>query len=157
MSSPANALYEIILAAYTSTKYVNYLAVSGLTMLIADYLHTLPDEIRLMWPAAFSLPKVLFFVVRYYALLHGVFSMTYSLPTNPTADYCSSAFVRVALSTKLTIIASEGSFELAIHQLWKLTKAPPAILLIRVYAFAGRDKALLAFIIIQFIVSDSPF
>ncbi|KAJ2931036.1 hypothetical protein H1R20_g6058, partial [Candolleomyces eurysporus] len=131
-TSPA-ALYEMIVGAYHSTKYVNYFAVGGLTMVIADYLHTFPDEVRLMWPASMSLPKVLFFVVRYYSLLHGIFSLTYSLPTNRSAAYCTSAFVRVAVSTKLVIIASE------------------AILLIRVYAFAGKDKIVLAFIGVQFV------
>ena len=42
------------------------------TLKTADFLHTFPDEVRFMWPAPLSLPKVLFLVLRYYhVVVHG--------------------------------------------------------------------------------------
>ncbi|KAJ2932973.1 hypothetical protein H1R20_g4110, partial [Candolleomyces eurysporus] len=113
MATPQEVIYNTIVGAYTSTRYVTYLGVGGFALVIADFVHTFPDEVRLMWPTPISLPKVLFFALRYHILVHGVFAMT--------------------LSTKLTVIASE------------------TILLIRVYAFSGKDKKLLAFLLFQFI------
>ncbi|KAF5325644.1 hypothetical protein D9611_000316 [Ephemerocybe angulata] len=40
---------------------------------MADFIHTFPDEVRLMWFAPLSIPKVLFFVVRYYIIVNNVF------------------------------------------------------------------------------------
>ncbi|KAJ2922775.1 hypothetical protein H1R20_g14330, partial [Candolleomyces eurysporus] len=73
---PDGVSYDAIVQAYTSTQYGNYLAVSSFTVVIADFLHTFPDEVRLMWKAPMSLPKVLFFGIRYYILIHGVFFLT---------------------------------------------------------------------------------
>ncbi|KAJ2928269.1 hypothetical protein H1R20_g8839, partial [Candolleomyces eurysporus] len=133
MATPQEVIYNAIVEAYTSTKYVT--GVSGFALVIADFVHTFPDEVRLMWPTPISLPKVLFFSLRYYILIHGAFAMTYTLPTNLSAAQCHAAFDRIAISTKLAVIASE------------------TILLIRVYAFSGKDKKLLAFLLFQFFVS----
>ncbi|RXW13426.1 hypothetical protein EST38_g12428 [Candolleomyces aberdarensis] len=133
MATPQEVIYKTIVEAYTSTKYVTYLqGVSGFALVIADFVHTFPDEVRLMWPTPISLPKVLFFALRYYILIHGAFAMTYTLPTSLSAAQCHAAFDRIAISTKLAVIASE------------------TILLIRVYAFSGKDKKLLAFLLFQF-------
>ncbi|KAJ2912882.1 hypothetical protein MD484_g7542, partial [Candolleomyces efflorescens] len=153
MTTLQEVIYKTIVGAYTSTQYVTYLGVSGFALVIADFVHTFPDEVRLMWPTPISVPKVFFFALRYHILVHGVFVLTCefnatpifskrcshrqaftdTLPTNPSAAQCQTAFNRVAISTKLTVIASE------------------TILLIRVYAFSGKDKKILAFLLFQFI------
>lgn len=39
-------------------------------------------QVRLMWPGSLSLPKVLFFLLRYYTMVHGTLSLTReSIPT----------------------------------------------------------------------------
>ncbi|RXW17158.1 hypothetical protein EST38_g8692 [Candolleomyces aberdarensis] len=75
MATPSDGFsYDTIVRAYTSTRYVNYLAVSSFALVIVDFLHTFPDEVRLMWKAPMSLPNVLFFAIRYYSLVQGAFS-----------------------------------------------------------------------------------
>ncbi|KAG8742328.1 hypothetical protein FRC12_015394 [Ceratobasidium sp. 428] len=42
-----------------------YLSAAGYVLLLYDYLLTLPDEVRLIWPTSWSLVKVLFLINRY--------------------------------------------------------------------------------------------
>ncbi|KAF6745960.1 hypothetical protein DFP72DRAFT_923709 [Ephemerocybe angulata] len=124
---------EAIIHGYKDTKITNYLGVSGHALVVVDFLETFPDEVRLMWPTPLSLPKVLFFALRYYILVHSVFAATYGVPTGMSPKQCSDSFLRVALSSIITMIASE------------------AILFIRVYAFSGRNKKLLIFLVVQYL------
>lgn len=124
---------EAIIHGYKDTKITNYLGVSGHALVVVDFLETFPDEVRLMWPTPLSLPKVLFFALRYYILVHSVFAATYGVPTGMSPKQCSDSFLRVALSSIITMIASE------------------AILFIRVYAFSGRNKKLLVFLVVQYL------
>jgi hypothetical protein len=73
---------------------------------------TLLLQVRLMWPTPRSLPKLLFFLVRYYVLVNAVFALACEshptccsilpqetrvdgLPTNMSPEQCKSAFYRV--------------------------------------------------------------
>ncbi|KAF6751014.1 hypothetical protein DFP72DRAFT_1138541 [Ephemerocybe angulata] len=108
---------------YQARMYTNYVTVAGYALVVADYLHTLPDEVRLMWSAPLGVPKVLFFVVRYYVLIvNTVFSVYGSFPINQTAGQCLIEFKRAA-----------------------------TILSFRVYAFSGRSRVMLAYLVVQFI------
>ncbi|KAF5310337.1 hypothetical protein D9611_012060 [Ephemerocybe angulata] len=144
---------EAIIHGYKDTKITNYLGVSGHALVVVDFLETFPDEVRLMWPTPLSLPKVLFFALRYYILVHSVFAATYGVPTGMSPKQCSDSFLRVALSSIITMIASEGR-RLIMSQLLilkKLTWTRLAILFIRVYAFSGRNKKLLVFLVVQYL------
>ncbi|KAJ3545573.1 hypothetical protein NMY22_g2379 [Coprinellus aureogranulatus] len=84
-----------------------------------------------MWGTALSLPKVLFFVLRYFIFVHMALCMSYGFPTGVSPDVCKTEFVRVAVSSFILVVASE----------W--------ILFIRIWAFSGKNKKLLAFLVFQ--------
>ncbi|KAF5334416.1 hypothetical protein D9611_013565 [Ephemerocybe angulata] len=44
------------------------------TAIVRMYNAKVYTNVRLMWPAPFGLPKVMFFAVRYYLLISNVFS-----------------------------------------------------------------------------------
>ncbi|RXW18630.1 hypothetical protein EST38_g7224 [Candolleomyces aberdarensis] len=100
MSTPeeAQAAFFALVEGYHATKYVLYLVrlsskssvvskelintpTTRVVMLgdfqVADFLHTFPDEVRLIWPTPMSIPKVLFLAVRYYAFINCVFALQY--------------------------------------------------------------------------------
>ncbi|KAJ2926588.1 hypothetical protein H1R20_g10522, partial [Candolleomyces eurysporus] len=117
----------------TIARDVNYLGASAAALVIVDFLHTFPDEVRLMWPTPRSAPKAVFFILRYYALLHSALALMYELPRGLDPDQCKAGFMRVAVSSILVVTVSE------------------VILYMRAYAFSERDKKLLAFLITLFI------
>ncbi|KAF6745477.1 hypothetical protein DFP72DRAFT_925829 [Ephemerocybe angulata] len=122
-----------LIHGYKDTKNTQYLGLSGHALVLADFLETFPDEVRLMWPTPLSLPKVLFFTLRYYVFVNSIFAVTYGIPTGMSPKQCSDAFMRISYSSILIMIASE------------------AILSVRVYAFSGGNKKLLAFLVVQYI------
>ncbi|KAF6761955.1 hypothetical protein DFP72DRAFT_1061244 [Ephemerocybe angulata] len=134
------ALRDAIINGYRATTITNYLAASGYALVAADFLHTFPDEVRLMWPSPLSLPKVLFFTLRYYIFVHHVLAALYGQVVDLSPKACKAAFWHLGVSTSLCVILAEG------------------ILFIRVYAFSGRNKKVLAWIMFQCIgVSVSSF
>ncbi|TEB32178.1 hypothetical protein FA13DRAFT_287727 [Coprinellus micaceus] len=128
---PAGAL-ETLIAALKVTSYSNYVALAGFALVIADYLHTFPDEVRYMWPARLSLPKLLFFAMRYYIFVNNIFNALYIFPRDASPELCHSRFFRAAMSCTVLVLGAEG------------------ILFLRVYAFSGRSKRLLAYLVVQF-------
>lgn len=123
---------KMIVEGYEATKYQNYLAVGGFALVVADYLHTLPDEVRLIWPGKMSLPKGLFFVMRYYILFHHVLAVLYGERVGLSPAECKASFDRVSVSVLSLVVAAE------------------ALLFLRVYTFSGKSRKMLAYLIIQF-------
>ncbi|KAJ2930375.1 hypothetical protein H1R20_g6721, partial [Candolleomyces eurysporus] len=158
MSTPeeAQAAFLALVEGYHATKYVLYLVrlsskpsagskelrnnstarfVMPGDFQVADFIHTFPDEVRLIWPTPLSIPKVLFLVVRYYAFINCVFALQYGLPIDMSPEGChkNQWLIATEVSTMVMIVLAE------------------AILLIRLYAFSGRDKRLFAFLIVQWL------
>lgn len=123
--------------AYGQLIYVNYVEAGMHTLLVADFLHTFPDEVRLMWPVPLSPPKALFFATRYYTLVHSVFSSLYYHPGGRSAGQCKRTFVRYMLSACVLVFLSE------------------AILFFRIWAFSERNKKLSVYLLFHFITVNS--
>ncbi|KAJ3535082.1 hypothetical protein NMY22_g6649 [Coprinellus aureogranulatus] len=60
-----------------------------------------------MWPTPFSLPKVLFFALRYYVMVQTAFAASYGLPRGMSPEQCEAAFLRIGISSIIVMIASE--------------------------------------------------
>ncbi|KAJ3522430.1 hypothetical protein NMY22_g11894 [Coprinellus aureogranulatus] len=127
------AALEALLDGYRATTLTNYIATGGFALVVFDYFCTLPEEIRLIWPTPWSVPKVLFFVLRYYVFVNNVFAVLYNIPKNLTPGECRHVFMRSAYSTPVLTLGAE------------------AILFIRVYAFSGGSYAMRVYLICQFI------
>ncbi|TEB31068.1 hypothetical protein FA13DRAFT_479047 [Coprinellus micaceus] len=122
------AEWATILDGYEWTQRLNYLGISGFTVLLCDFLHTFPDEVRLMWPQPLSPLKALFLFLRYYIMGHMILLINYGYPTGVTTQHCTTTFIAMTISSGFLIVASE----------W--------VLFIRVWAFSGRNKKVLAFL-----------
>ncbi|KAJ2919798.1 hypothetical protein MD484_g532, partial [Candolleomyces efflorescens] len=143
-----------MLSNYILQEFMDELVVAqAVDYMVVDFIQTFPDEVRLMWPAPRSGPKAVFYILRYYGLVHSVFILWceqllrlsyFQLPFKPMlaldalpkemgAEQCRIAFIRLSVSSMLAMTASE------------------VILYIRVYAFAGRNKKLLPFLVSLFI------
>lgn len=113
-----------------AVRYTTYLAIAGYALVIADFLHTYPDEVRYMWTAPPNLPLFLFFFLRYGVFIHIGLHIASLFPA-VSPEWCGLATQRVGISTTILIAGSE------------------AILFLRVYAFTGRSKRVLAFLTLQ--------
>ncbi|TEB32182.1 hypothetical protein FA13DRAFT_1731938 [Coprinellus micaceus] len=127
------AALKALLDGYRATTYTNYIGTGGFALVAFDFLHTLPEEIHLIWPTSLSVPKVLFFVLRYYVIVNNVFAVLYNVPRGLTPDECRKVFYRSAYSTPVLVLGAE------------------AILFIRVYAFSGRSRRMLVYLIVQYL------
>ncbi|KAF6762079.1 hypothetical protein DFP72DRAFT_877935 [Ephemerocybe angulata] len=93
-------------------------AIGCTAFIVADYLQTLPDEIEYMWPTDWSLVKVLFILVRYYPFVHTSISTWHHGTGSLTGSECFVPFIMDA-----------------------------SISYIRLWAFSGRNKYLLVFLV----------
>ncbi|TEB38616.1 hypothetical protein FA13DRAFT_1724535 [Coprinellus micaceus] len=122
-----------MLEAIKANMIVNYASIGCSALYIADYLHTLPDEVRYMWPSSFSLVKTLFFVVRYYPFAHTSISIWHHTRFDLTREECMIPFAIDSYSClALTVFCD-------------------AITHLRIYAFSGQNVYLLAFLVVYFI------
>ncbi|TDL23385.1 hypothetical protein BD410DRAFT_787192 [Rickenella mellea] len=68
MFQEAAALDPSIVEIFFHLQVVKYVTVAALTLLVWDYLITLSDEVTLVWPSRWRIPKYLFFINRYLAI-----------------------------------------------------------------------------------------
>ncbi|KAJ3502400.1 hypothetical protein NMY22_g18598 [Coprinellus aureogranulatus] len=132
------AKLEAIIKGYRATMYVNYVGVATHALVFADFLHTFPDEVRLMWRTPLTIPTALYFTLRYYILAHQALAILYGLPKGLPPEECKARFSRVALSSLVIATMSE------------------AILFLRVYAFSGKSKKALVLLIFQYLAIFGP-
>ncbi|KAF6747849.1 hypothetical protein DFP72DRAFT_586649 [Ephemerocybe angulata] len=128
---------ESSLAAFKAQTIWNYTIISSCTIVVVDYIQTLPDEVRLMWTAPLSIPKLLFIAVR-YSIFFKVFSAMVVPGTffavNFSVNGCLRWFRLTAATSLFIMITSE------------------AILFYRVYAISGRGRRMFVALVVQFIV-----
>ncbi|KAF6751551.1 hypothetical protein DFP72DRAFT_476440 [Ephemerocybe angulata] len=124
--------------AYAKLRFVNYVNLSGHTLVVIDFLHTFPDEVRLMWPAPLSVPKVLFFFTRYYILVHSIFTIRYETSVGLSAEKCRNVFILVFASSCFAVLWSEG------------------ILFFRVWAFGHRRRKIAMYLTMQYFTIHTP-
>ncbi|KAF6751518.1 hypothetical protein DFP72DRAFT_907324 [Ephemerocybe angulata] len=131
ISSPT---MEEVLQAYQATRYTSYINTAGFTLVVADYLQTLPDEVHLMWPSPISLPQFLFYFLRYYILVVNTINALYYIPLGRSVKECQITWLAGAFLSAPIVVAAEG------------------MLCYRVYAFSGRNRKIFIYLILQFIV-----
>ncbi|KAJ3511288.1 hypothetical protein NMY22_g15693 [Coprinellus aureogranulatus] len=113
MSLSPESLHKLI-EAINANAVVNYAMV--------DFIEMLPREIEYMWYTQLTVPKTLFFILRYYVFVHMGLSGNYHGNKGNAGKDCIPAFY------------GDGSISYA-----------------RLYAFAGRQKSLLIFLSVLFV------
>ncbi|TFK26913.1 hypothetical protein FA15DRAFT_702332 [Coprinopsis marcescibilis] len=104
------------------------------TVLVVDYLHTLPLEVRYIWPGSWSLIKALFFVARYMAFADITFVLMYCLSTALAPKDCQILLNVASMATLTSVVFSE------------------AILFLRVYAISSRGWGIRIYLSVHYIV-----
>lgn len=127
------AQLAVLFDAIKANRVVNYAYVASCTILTFDYFITLPQEIDLMWPASLSIPKVLFLVLRVWQFFHLALGFGYYTNTSTVGASCNAGLDRHAYSS----IAGSTVCE--------------AVNYLRIYGFAGRNRALGFFLVPAFV------
>ncbi|KAF6745978.1 hypothetical protein DFP72DRAFT_923816 [Ephemerocybe angulata] len=134
MSSPEGLSPEraaILVAAVGVNRVVD--ALVSITIVFFDYFHTFPREVNLMWRSKLTITKALYFVLRYYVMVHSLLWITYHADESLTGTRCNFPFSRNSVSSQVVLVLCE------------------AISYVRVYAFSGRNKYLLIFLVVHYI------
>ncbi|KZV62217.1 hypothetical protein PENSPDRAFT_692707 [Peniophora sp. CONT] len=124
MSTQATLLAEAI-KLKKSAAIPLYTSPCSLTWVLHDYLLTIEDEKKYVWPSPWSFGKVLFFWVRYYTILALIFDVAqiHSFSTfQPSLNLCvwMDAIIRVVGA--LSLWGVEITMQLRIYALYRLSK-----------------------------------
>lgn len=76
-----------VISAVANFRASHYLAVSGVTVLVYDYLLCLPTEIAHVWGSRLSLPITLYYMVRYLPIVWAIVG-TYHVAAIGTTEFC---------------------------------------------------------------------
>ncbi|VDC02946.1 unnamed protein product [Peniophora sp. CBMAI 1063] len=142
MSTQAALLAEAI-KLKKSAAIPLYTSPCSLTWVLHDYLLTIEDEKKYIWPSPWSFGKVLFFWVRYYTILALLFDVAqiHSFSTfQPSLNLCvwMDAIIRVVGA--LSLWGVEIVMQLRIFALFRLSKR---IAIINAVLFLGSVAAFL--------------
>ncbi|KAJ3546288.1 hypothetical protein NMY22_g2110 [Coprinellus aureogranulatus] len=118
----------LISRALEVSKQASYSSAAGVTVLLLDYIHTLPAEARLIWPTRISVPKALFLVVRYGNFVFAVAEYLYTLSESLPTPGCKRMFTVLSILRVLLAGLGEGEY---------------VLMYLRVYAFSGRNRKVL--------------
>ncbi|KAF9560342.1 hypothetical protein CPC08DRAFT_708150, partial [Agrocybe pediades] len=119
---------------YTEMKFLqraNYSFVSAVTVAALDIVSNFPEEVQHIWRAKWSLPKVLYILVRYYGLAYLIFQGYVNLSFNVPLNSCKGYFW-------FWILFGDIMFTAFVN----------AVFTVRTYALYGKNKKVLAFFIL---------
>ncbi|KZT36891.1 hypothetical protein SISSUDRAFT_1063320 [Sistotremastrum suecicum HHB10207 ss-3] len=137
-------------------------AVAGLAMSIMDIFQTLPDEVEFYWTGAWSLPRVLYFLVRYSNIIERIWQVCPSHP--PPSDRedhhmsdtkvlltlafsCWTYFLGQALFDNALVFATEAILIYRINAVYN--SKPLLIFILSVYILGGIAALIVNFIAIS--------
>ncbi|KAF8590853.1 hypothetical protein K439DRAFT_1657189 [Ramaria rubella] len=92
MSGPGEAV-SVLVVALEVTRAAVFCNIASYAMLLYDYLLTLESEIQYIWPAPWSLGKVMYFCTRYPGLADGaLLTYLHTAPRSITNQECSNIY-----------------------------------------------------------------
>ncbi|KZS94887.1 hypothetical protein SISNIDRAFT_465138 [Sistotremastrum niveocremeum HHB9708] len=111
-------------------------AVAGLAMSVMDIFQTLPDEVEFYWTGAWSLPRVLYFLVRYSNIIERIWQVV-----------CWTYFLGQALFDNALVFATEAILIYRINAVYN--SKPLLIFILAVYILGGIAALVVNFIAIS--------
>ncbi|KAF6744649.1 hypothetical protein DFP72DRAFT_927973 [Ephemerocybe angulata] len=125
---------ELTAEAVQAIRVNTALSAAGITLVLLDHAYTFPQEVRVIWPTRWTIPKVLIFAVRYGTIALALLEFLWILPRAFSEKGCKRIFKIVSL------------LEVALSALGEV------IIYIRVWAFARRSRMALYCLSAQFII-----
>ncbi|KAL4244104.1 hypothetical protein ABKN59_010731 [Abortiporus biennis] len=131
-------LTPIILASLQRDQVVNTFSVTTATVLLYDHLLTLGAELTYVWPAKWTLGKVLYILSRYPPYIDIAFVLFHQLAKSPSVSLCHDAFQVAGWANLFGIVITEIVLIMRTWALWGENKWIPISLgSLGVIALAG--------------------
>ncbi|KAJ3522358.1 hypothetical protein NMY22_g11925 [Coprinellus aureogranulatus] len=132
-----------LIDAISTSKYA---ACASITVLWFEHITSFHLEVKHMWTRGITIAKALYFIARYYVLIHSLLWVTYHADETLSGKRCNFPFTRNSCedplhstqASKSPLIESPRSF---FHSFTRFLRS-----YVRVYAFSGRNKYLLGFL-----------
>ncbi|KAK0236795.1 hypothetical protein EDD85DRAFT_952734 [Armillaria nabsnona] len=152
-AAAAIAAFQAFVKNLYDNKKSSYSYVSALSFLTWDIIVSFGDEVNYIWVSQWSIPKLIYFLARYYPFLYLIGANIMSLATDiPKRLYVMAStfkgllLIAIVLAVKPTAHPSGGpSFVIIILDI---------ILLLRVFSLYNRNRWLLTFMVL-FVVGDA--
>ncbi|KAF7288614.1 UBA-e1-C domain-containing protein [Mycena indigotica] len=142
-SLAASAGQPDLAALYRGNLIPLHVVLAGLTWVLHDYLVTLEDEIRYIWPQRLNFSKIMFFWIRYYTIALLLFDVVqihvFARPGITNNNLC------VAMDTIIRVVGAVS--------LWSVE----IIMQLRVYALYNCSRRIAAINVFLFLCSIAAF
>ncbi|KAI0729862.1 hypothetical protein C8Q72DRAFT_826907 [Fomitopsis betulina] len=121
-----------LVALVSLAQHREFHSVAALTWLVYDYLLSLEDEAFLIWGSADTIPKLLYFISRYFGLVVQCLNCA-----NAPHLYCQKAIIWTCISLYILVLCVEMS------------------LMLRLYALYGRSRLILIILSSMFVAETT--
>ncbi|KAJ3523540.1 hypothetical protein NMY22_g11393 [Coprinellus aureogranulatus] len=106
------------------SKLANCFTIAGITIVVADYAHTLPEEVELIWPTRLSLPKLIFLSVRYGNFMITVIEFLYTFIPIFSSKGCRATMTGITVYDIIQSSLGEGEPNYSEIEYWTNIDVP---------------------------------
>ncbi|TDL25204.1 hypothetical protein BD410DRAFT_630725 [Rickenella mellea] len=106
-----------VIVSFFHIYVVHCTTIAAVTVLIWDYLITLPDEVALVWPSSWSISKFLFMLNRYLVFIDSIM-LVYVLMFGDDAKVCTNTFRILAFISVVGCMAGQCILILRAYAVW---------------------------------------
>ncbi|KAF9017338.1 hypothetical protein BDP27DRAFT_1440517 [Rhodocollybia butyracea] len=100
------------------SQVLAYVDICSVALMFYDYVLTLPDEIRLVWPGEWSATKSLFYITRYCAFINAAFNIFVHGAKNPSSHACAVVTGGFGWGSAVSIGSAEPIIGLSLFKLF---------------------------------------
>ncbi|KAK0201000.1 hypothetical protein DFS33DRAFT_1094532 [Desarmillaria ectypa] len=154
-ASPAIAAFQAFVKNLYDNKKSSYSYVSALSFLTWDIIVSFGDEVNYIWVSQWSIPKLMYFLARYYPFLYLMSVFLFNLPVLDE----QMTLVLVGRTSCPLLLTSPKDCQA--YWYWSLIGGPSfviiildIILLLRVFSLYNRNRWLLTFMVL-FVIGDA--
>ncbi|TDL25206.1 hypothetical protein BD410DRAFT_630888 [Rickenella mellea] len=112
-----SALSPIVIDLFVHIRIAKCTTIAAVTVLIWDYLITLPDEVAFVWPSSWNISKFLFLLNRYLAFIDPIM-LVYVLMFDENAKVCIYHFRILAWFLVVGFIVGQLILILRAYAVW---------------------------------------
>ncbi|KZV99381.1 hypothetical protein EXIGLDRAFT_234341 [Exidia glandulosa HHB12029] len=162
MASPEEeAALQALVTGLQDGRICNYVAISGLTILVWDYLCTVDQERECMWGKRLGLLQCLFYANRYLPIAYQIVNVIcFNLPARYLTDAVSTGWLEVFLQIQ---VISQYSIAAAIvaYRIWALYQTNRVVRIGIVCAWLASTVGITTLLIVSVVpdkvVAELPF
>ncbi|KAL5535809.1 hypothetical protein ACEPAF_3903 [Sanghuangporus sanghuang] len=153
----SSSLIDQTITSLGRAQTVNYANVICAALIAYDYLLTLPDEIRFIWPAKWNAGKIMFFLTRYPAFVDTSLTIVNLIQPNLKLSLCKPIYQAAAWMSFAGITIAEIIMMMRVHAIWGAKKQVLIFLVIFNLGIIIPDIVLLERSLRSLVFMPSPF